>query len=73
MQGLAGLLKHSHVNLCVQGLAGLLKHSHVNICVQGLAVFLEDGKSAVSVNEALMWAKVNPFSPLGSGIRINPF
>ena len=43
------------------------------ICGQGLAVFLEDGKSAVSVNEALMWAKVNPFSPLGSGMRITPF
>ncbi|KAL3878905.1 hypothetical protein ACJMK2_031231 [Sinanodonta woodiana] len=41
--------------------------------VQGLALFLEDGKSPVSPNEALMWAKVNPFSPLGTGRRINPF
>ena len=41
--------------------------------VQGPAFFLEDGRSAVSVNEALMWAIVTPFSPLGSGARINPF
>ncbi|XP_053398741.1 WD repeat-containing protein 17-like [Mercenaria mercenaria] len=41
--------------------------------IQGLAYFLEDGKSAVSANEALMWAKVNPFSPLATGYRINPF
>ena len=40
---------------------------------QGLAYFLEDGRSAVSPNEALMWAKVNPFSPLATGLRINPF
>ncbi|KAK7486957.1 hypothetical protein BaRGS_00021773 [Batillaria attramentaria] len=57
----------------------LPSHSDVHMSVltgqrvQGLAVFLEDGKSAVSINEALMWAKVNPFSPLGSGMRINPF
>ncbi|PVD35249.1 hypothetical protein C0Q70_06530 [Pomacea canaliculata] len=57
----------------------LPSHSDVHVSVitgqriRGLAVFLEDGKSAVSVNEALMWAKVNPFSPLGSGMRINPF
>lgn len=41
--------------------------------IQGLAYFLEDGKSALSANEALMWAKVNPFSPLASGYRINPY
>ncbi|XP_067662961.1 WD repeat-containing protein 17-like [Haliotis asinina] len=57
----------------------LPSHSDVHIScltgqrVQGLAFFLEDGQSALSVNEALMWAKVNPFSPLGSGMRINPF
>lgn len=42
-------------------------------CVQGPVFFLEDGKSAISLNDALMWAKVNPFSPLGTGIRLNPF
>ncbi|XP_071125109.1 WD repeat-containing protein 17-like [Mytilus edulis] len=57
----------------------LPSHSDVHISVitgtriMGLAYFLEDGKSAVSPNEALMWAKVNPFSPTGSGLRINPF
>ncbi|XP_076467583.1 LOW QUALITY PROTEIN: WD repeat-containing protein 17-like [Babylonia areolata] len=57
----------------------LPSHSDVHVSVltghriRGLAVFLEDGNSALSVNEALMWAKVNPFSPLGSGMRITPF
>ncbi|XP_059144021.1 WD repeat-containing protein 17-like [Physella acuta] len=41
--------------------------------IRGQAFFLEDGQSAISLNEALMWAKVNPFSPLGSGVRLNPF
>ncbi|KAL4230509.1 Anaphase-promoting complex subunit 4 WD40 domain [Mactra antiquata] len=41
--------------------------------IQGLAYFLEDGASAVSPNEALMWGKVNPFSPVASGYRMNPF
>jgi len=40
---------------------------------QGPAFFLEDGKSALSISDAVMWAKINPFSPLGSGVRINPF
>nr|XP_006816968.1 PREDICTED: WD repeat-containing protein 17-like [Saccoglossus kowalevskii] len=41
--------------------------------IQGPAFFLEDGRQAISLNDALMWAKVNPFSPLGSGALINPF
>uniref|UniRef100_A0AAY5KXC0 WD repeat domain 17 n=1 Tax=Esox lucius TaxID=8010 RepID=A0AAY5KXC0_ESOLU len=41
--------------------------------IQGPVFFLEDGKSAISLNDALMWAKVNPFSPLGTGVRLNPF
>uniref|UniRef100_A0A7N8XUI1 WD repeat domain 17 n=1 Tax=Mastacembelus armatus TaxID=205130 RepID=A0A7N8XUI1_9TELE len=41
--------------------------------IQGPVFLLEDGKSAISLNDALMWAKVNPFSPLGTGLRINPF
>ncbi|XP_012945972.1 WD repeat-containing protein 17, partial [Aplysia californica] len=41
--------------------------------IKGQPYFLEDGRSCVSLNEALMWAKVNPFSPLASGVRINPF
>lgn len=44
-----------------------------HIIVQGPVFSLEDGKSAISLNDALMWAKVNPFSPLGTGLRINPF
>ncbi|XP_013910742.1 PREDICTED: WD repeat-containing protein 17 isoform X1 [Thamnophis sirtalis] len=54
-------------------------HSDIHIsCLTGLRIqgpvfFLEDGKSTISLNDALMWAKVNPFSPLGTGIRLNPF
>ncbi|XP_077102749.1 WD repeat-containing protein 17 isoform X2 [Siphateles boraxobius] len=59
--------------------SNLPSHSDVQIScftglrIQGPAFFLEDGKSAISLNDALMWAKVNPFSPLGTGIRLNPF
>ncbi|MBN3326611.1 WDR17 protein, partial [Atractosteus spatula] len=59
--------------------SNLPSHSDVQIsCLTGLRIqgpvfFLEDGKSAISLNDALMWAKVNPFSPLGTGIRLNPF
>ncbi|KAM7111640.1 WD repeat-containing protein 17 isoform 2-T2 [Molossus nigricans] len=71
----------------VRGLTGpdhvtgsrLPSHSDVHAsCLTGLKIqgpvyFLEDGKSVISMNDALMWAKVNPFSPLGTGIRLNPF
>uniref|UniRef100_A0A674H3T5 WD repeat domain 17 n=1 Tax=Taeniopygia guttata TaxID=59729 RepID=A0A674H3T5_TAEGU len=63
---------------CVTG-SNLPSHSDVHTsCLTGLKIqgpvfFLEDGKSAISLNDALMWAKVNPFSPLGTGIRLNPF
>ena len=41
--------------------------------IRGAPFFLEDGRCCVSLSEALMWAAVNPFSPLGTGQRINPF
>ncbi|XP_029387746.1 WD repeat-containing protein 17 isoform X1 [Mus pahari] len=59
--------------------SNLPSHSDVHIScltgqkIQGPVYFLEDGKSTISLNDALMWAKVNPFSPLGTGIRLNPF
>ncbi|XP_028646991.2 WD repeat-containing protein 17 isoform X1 [Erpetoichthys calabaricus] len=59
--------------------SNLPSHSDVHVScltgqrIQGPVFFLEDGKSAISLNDALMWAKVNPFSPLGTGIRLNPF
>ncbi|KAM6972140.1 WD repeat-containing protein 17 [Aplochiton taeniatus] len=59
--------------------SNLPSHSDVQLScftghrIQGPVFFLEDGKSAISLNDALMWAKVNPFSPLGTGVRINPF
>ncbi|XP_033115625.1 WD repeat-containing protein 17-like [Anneissia japonica] len=54
-------------------------HSDVHISIltdkriQGASFFLEDGVSAVSINEALMWAKCNSFSPSATGDIINPF
>uniref|UniRef100_A0A667WLY8 WD repeat domain 17 n=1 Tax=Myripristis murdjan TaxID=586833 RepID=A0A667WLY8_9TELE len=59
--------------------SNLPSHSDVQLScftghrIQGPVFLLEDGKSAISLNDALMWAKVNPFSPLGTGLRINPF
>ncbi|XP_043560687.1 WD repeat-containing protein 17 isoform X4 [Chiloscyllium plagiosum] len=59
--------------------SNLPSHSDVHTsCLTGLRIqgpvyFLEDGRSAISLNDALMWAKVNPFSPLGTGMRLNPF
>ncbi|XP_061131267.1 WD repeat-containing protein 17-like isoform X4 [Syngnathus typhle] len=59
--------------------SNLPSHSDVQLScftgsrIQGPVFLLEDGKSAISLNDALMWAKVNPFSPLGTGVRINPF
>ena len=40
---------------------------------QGQAFFLNDGRSVMSLNNALMWAKVNAFSLVGSGVRLEPF
>uniref|UniRef100_A0A4X1VX56 WD repeat domain 17 n=1 Tax=Sus scrofa TaxID=9823 RepID=A0A4X1VX56_PIG len=59
--------------------SNLPSHSDIHIsCLTGLKIqgpvfLLEDGKSTISLNDALMWAKVNPFSPLGTGLRLNPF
>ncbi|XP_028402254.1 WD repeat-containing protein 17-like [Dendronephthya gigantea] len=41
--------------------------------IKGPVFILEDGESVMSLNNAIMWAKVNPFSPLATGERINPF
>ena len=41
--------------------------------VRGATFMLEDGETAMGLSEAVMWAKVNPFSPLNTGSRIMPF
>jgi len=42
--------------------------------IKGLAFPLMANKAySVSLEEALMWAKVNPFSPMNDGTVINPF
>nr|XP_026693266.1 LOW QUALITY PROTEIN: WD repeat-containing protein 17 [Ciona intestinalis] len=69
---------------CMRGVAvvdgsNLPSHSDVHVStisgkqINGAPFFLEDGRSVLSLNEALMWAKVNQFSPTGSGARICPF
>eukprot|EP00903_Cladosiphon_okamuranus_P008010 g7728.t1 len=40
---------------------------------RGAAFFLEDGETVLGLNEAVMWSKVNPLSPLNTGCRIMPF
>jgi len=41
--------------------------------IKGSVFILEDGRSAIPLNIALMWACVNRFSPLANGDIINPF
>nr|CAB3267685.1 WD repeat-containing protein 17 [Phallusia mammillata] len=41
--------------------------------ISGAPFILDDGRSVLSINEAIMWAKVNQFSPTSSGERICPF
>ncbi|EDV25063.1 uncharacterized protein TRIADDRAFT_25870 [Trichoplax adhaerens] len=54
-------------------------HSDVKFCsvtdtrIHGSAFFLENGQSCMALNNAIMWALANPFSPLNSGALINPF
>ncbi|XP_050694797.1 WD repeat-containing protein 17-like isoform X3 [Eriocheir sinensis] len=57
----------------------LPRHSDSQTCcitnqiIKGPSYFLENGESVMGQNDALMWAKVHPYSPLGSGFRLNPF
>uniref|UniRef100_H2Z7K9 Gem-associated protein 5 TPR domain-containing protein n=1 Tax=Ciona savignyi TaxID=51511 RepID=H2Z7K9_CIOSA len=59
--------------------SNLPSHSDIHVStisqkqIAGAPFYLEDGRSVLSLNEALMWAKVNQFSPTGSGARICPF
>ncbi|KAL3898063.1 MAG: hypothetical protein SGPRY_012920 [Prymnesium sp.] len=41
--------------------------------IKGPKVMLEDGVSSVGKSEAIMWAKLHPFSPTHSGKLLNPF
>ncbi|KAL5011845.1 hypothetical protein ScPMuIL_010396 [Solemya velum] len=72
-------MEHVEVGMHCMVSSNLPSHSDIHTScltgerIKGMSYFLEDGTSAVSINEALMWAKVNPFSPLGSGLRINPY
>lgn len=40
---------------------------------RGATFLLEDGETRMGLSNAIMWAKVNPFSPLNTGCRIMPF
>lgn len=39
----------------------------------GATFLLEDGETAMGLNDAVMWTKVNPFSPLNTGSRLMPY
>ena len=41
--------------------------------VIGGSAYVLQAKIAISMEEAVMWARVNPFSPLNDGSTINPF
>ncbi|XP_047126670.1 WD repeat-containing protein 17 isoform X1 [Hydra vulgaris] len=41
--------------------------------IKGPLFVLEDGVSMLPLSTALMWAVVNPYSPLATGHKINPF
>ncbi|CAL4172943.1 unnamed protein product, partial [Meganyctiphanes norvegica] len=57
----------------------LPRHSDSQTCcitkqiIKGPAYFLENGESVMGLNDALMWSKVHPYSPLGTGNPLNPF
>ncbi|GFS48444.1 WD repeat-containing protein 17 [Nephila pilipes] len=67
------------VGVTVVSGSNLPRHSDHHRCflrgtaIRGPVYFLDDLKSTVSLNDALMWAKVNRFSPLKTGAVINPF
>ena len=64
------------VHLCVAVVtARILVHIYemTFLISQGPAFFLNDGRSVLSLNNALMWAKVNAFSLVGNGVRLEPF
>jgi hypothetical protein len=41
--------------------------------IQASQLLLEDGNSSITLSEAIMWYKVNPFSPLATGWAMSPF
>ena len=41
--------------------------------IHGPSFVLEDGCSGIPLSEAIMWAKLHPFSPLNTGKLLNPF
>ena len=41
--------------------------------IDGAVFMLEDKRTTLSINEAIMWARCNEFSPTSSGARICPF
>jgi hypothetical protein len=40
--------------------------------LQGPEHLLEDETSYIGLAEAVMWSRVNPFSPLSTGFRLQP-
>ncbi|XP_054708343.1 LOW QUALITY PROTEIN: WD repeat-containing protein 17-like [Uloborus diversus] len=72
-------LPYGDIGTTIVSGSNLPRHSDHHRCylrgtnIQGPVYFLDDSKSTISLNDALMWAKVNRFSPLKTGFTINPF
>lgn len=56
---------------------GARQHSVVSVFtsryIQGPYFLLSDGHTKISVQDAIMWTNVNPFCPLQTGEKINPY
>jgi len=74
ISGLVFLLKICLSENCMQTAGtSFFPADTVFFAFQGQAFFLNDGRSVMSLNNALMWAKVNAFSLVGNGVRLEPF
>jgi len=41
--------------------------------IAGAYVYMEDARTVMSLNEAIMWSRCNPFSPTCTGHRMHPY
>lgn len=72
VKGLPTVLQGSLLPVANQGMKVLTSYL-TGKKVLGTVVLLEDDASFIPLNEAIMWKKVNPFSPLFTGSCVNVF
>ena len=72
VRGLPTVMQGSLLPVANQGMKVLTSHV-TGRKVLGTVVLLEDDASFMPLNEAIMWKKVNPFSPLFTGSCVNIF